>query len=97
MHNERDKKVAMQLSNSVAQRIDQHINNFGIEKHTKKIIPIDFEHFPTVVGLSEDDRSCQGYIEWYLSLSSKMAYDTYGKNKKQRRQEQYKSYCSCLS
>lgn len=97
MRKENDKKVAMSLSNSVDQRIDPHINNFGIEKGSGKIVPIDFEHFPTVVGLDENDRSCNGYIEWYLSLCNKMAYDTYGKNKQQRRLEQYKPYHSSLS
>lgn len=70
----RDRKMAMSLSNFVGQRIDPHINNFGIEKGSGKIVPIDFELFPLMVGLKQTQRS-SGYLGWYTSLAIKMVKD----------------------
>lgn len=78
-----DRKTAMALSNFVDQRIDPHINNFGIEQKTGKIVPIDFELFPLMVGLKQQRRS-SGYLGWYTSLAFKMLKDTFGRSKQER-------------
>lgn len=91
MKNKEDRDMAIALSNFLDQRIDLHINNFGIEKQTNKLTLIDFEHFPTVVGLKEK-RNCSGYFEWYAHLSMKMLKEMMFRNKKERRQLQYAAY-----
>jgi hypothetical protein len=91
MKNYEDRKEAISLSNFLSQRIDLHINNFVIERETGKLIIIDYEHFPSVVGIKET-RRCSGYFQWYSTLVCKMLHDTLGRNKYQRRCIQQSCY-----
>jgi len=91
----RDRKRAMALSNLVDQRIDPHINNFGIEQKTGKIVPIDFELFPLMVGLKQGRKS-SGYLAWYTGLACKMIKDTFGRSKQERKNLQNDTILSYL-
>jgi hypothetical protein len=82
-----DRDTALELSNFLQQQIDPHINNFVIDKVNKKIVLIDTEHFPTMVGL-ERPTTCTNYLTWYLDLSWKMFQDSFCRTKRTRREFQ---------
>lgn len=84
LSNQHDRRIAMNLSNFLNQCVDPHINNYVIEKTTRKILVIDTEHFPTMVGYDDPPRS-SGYLQWYSHLSCKMLNDTMGQAKYMRR------------
>jgi hypothetical protein len=86
-----DRNEAMELSNFLGQRIDSHINNFGIEIQSDKIVPIDFEHFITAVGI-EEGYICENYIDWYMHLTFKMMKRLLFQNKQERRYAQYRPF-----
>lgn len=86
-----DRNTALELSNFFKQSIDPHINNYGIERNTGKIVPLDTEHFPTMVGYQEPPY-CENYLQWYLKLSFKMLKDCIGTTKKERRALQCTAY-----
>lgn len=92
LKNNDDKKIALDLSNFLQQRIDLHINNFGIEQGSNKLTIIDYEHFPTVVGLEADQTTYHGYLTWYSRLSCMMLKRMLFRNKEERRLAQYRSY-----
>jgi len=81
-----DRKTALDICNYVDHHIDAHINNFRIEKDTNKIVVIDTEHFPTVVGLRE--LPGDNYIDWFAYLSKEMVKRTFCRNKYERQQIQ---------
>ncbi|OQA35613.1 MAG: hypothetical protein BWY54_00535 [Candidatus Dependentiae bacterium ADurb.Bin331] len=82
-----NRDTALELSNFLQQQIDPHINNFVIDKINKKIVLIDTEHFPTMVGL-EQPTNCTNYLTWYLDLSWKMFQDSFCRTKRTRREFQ---------
>lgn len=79
-----DRRTAIDLSNFFLCRIDPHINNFIVEKETGKIVIIDTEHFPTLVGFKKRPRMTS-YTSWYLHLLTKYLKDRFGRTKKERR------------
>lgn len=91
----KDRKTAMAISNFVDQRVDPHINNFGIEQNSGKIVPIDFELFPLMVGLKQNNKP-SGYAAWYTGLALKMVKDTFGRSKQERRNIQQNTILSYL-
>lgn len=91
LSNPLDRKIAMELSTFVDMCIDPHINNYGYEEGSGKIVPIDFEHFKTGVGL-RNRWNCSGYFEWYTKLSCKMLDDLFLRNKQKRKKAQYMCY-----
>ena len=80
----KDRRMAIDLSNFLLCRIDPHINNFIIEKDTNKVVIIDTEHFPTLVGFKTRPR-INSYTSWYLRLFTKYIKDRFGRTKKERR------------
>jgi hypothetical protein len=88
LHNRLDRQTALDLCNDVHQLIDLHLDNFLIEKDTKKFIVIDTEHFPSFVGFTEK-RTFNSYTHWYTSLMGKAVKSIYGRTKKERRQAQF--------
>jgi hypothetical protein len=54
-----------------------------VERGTNKLVIIDTEHFPTLVGFKEK-RSFKTYVRWYLGLAGKAAHAMYFRNKKER-------------
>lgn len=82
-----DTKTAIRLSNFLNFRIDAHLNNFMVEKNTRKIIIIDTEHFPTMVGCKERPQ-IHSYIGFYWNLFTKGIKDSLFRSKKERRDVQ---------
>ena len=81
------RKIALELCNTLDLFIDPHIDNFMIEKETHKLVIIDTEHFPTLVGLKRKV-SYKTYVRWYLGLMHKATYDIFFRNKKERKEAQ---------
>lgn len=77
------RKIALEICNTLDLYIDPHIDNYMVEKHTNKLVIIDTEHFPTLVGLKEK-MSFKTYIRWYLGLARKAAHDIFFRDKKER-------------
>jgi hypothetical protein len=76
-------KITMSLCNYLEHWIDSHIDNFVIEKETKKLVIVDTEHFPTVVGI-KDKVTFNNYAEWFMFLAGKWAKDMFFRTKKDR-------------
>ncbi|MCX5922046.1 MAG: hypothetical protein NTX86_01830 [Candidatus Dependentiae bacterium] len=74
---------AMSLCNYLELGLDPHINNFMIEKNTKKIVIVDTEHFPSVVGIKKKV-TFDGYFAWYTYLASKCAKNWFFRTKDER-------------
>lgn len=91
-----DRRIALYLSNFLQQAIDPHINNFAIEKDTKKIVLLDTEHFPTMVGY-QNTPLCKSYIQWYTHLSSNALRKVYGQSKSELQSCQHKRYCKPIA
>lgn len=79
----KDTTMAMDLCNYLQLFIDPHINNFMIENASNKIVIVDTEHFPTVVGI-KNAITFNNYTEWYLYLISKCAKDWFFRTKEER-------------
>ncbi len=79
-----DTNIALHLSNMLESNLDPHITNFIVEKNTHKIVIIDTEHFPTMVGLKKK-RIFGSYIAWVMGLVEKCAKDMLFSTKKDRR------------
>ncbi len=90
LQNPEQRSIVMAYSNFLEHRIDAHINNFGIEKGSKLIVPIDFERFLIAVGMDKKYFSC--YFDWYIYLSDKMVSSMMFRNKYDRRRAQYLAY-----
>jgi hypothetical protein len=82
--NRQDMSTALSLSNFLEANLDLHITNFMIEQGSGKIIIIDTEHFPTMVGLKEKT-IFDSYIAWYAQLIGKCVKDMLFCTKKERR------------
>ena len=95
MTNTDDRSEALALSNFLKQKIDLHINNYGIDVQNAKLTPIDFEHFPTVVGFKRI-RTYNSYLEWYSDLATKWLSDTFGRLKFKRRMYQHQPYINTI-
>jgi hypothetical protein len=83
----KDLQTALDISNFLEANIDLHITNFMVEEGTQKIVLIDTEHFPTMVG--DVDKHFDGYLSWYLHLIGKCGKDMFFSTKAERRSAQY--------
>jgi hypothetical protein len=79
----KDRRTAIDLCNFLLCRIDPHIENFLVEKETGKIVIIDTEHFPSLVGFKKRPRITR-YTSWYLHLVAKFIKDRYFRTKRDR-------------
>ncbi len=87
MRNYNDRKTAIDLSNFLEMHIDAHINNFVYEKKTNKIIIIDTELFPVLVGLKKP-MHISNYASYYLKLVKKAFLSFFFSSKKDRKKRQ---------
>lgn len=69
-----DRKTALALCTFLDLYVDPHIQNFMYEQKTGKILIVDTEHFPTIVGLKEKVHFTN-YTQWYGYLMRKCAKD----------------------
>lgn len=82
------RKTALKLCNDLGMLIDPHIQNFFIEKNTNKLVIVDTEHFPSVVGFKEEKRF-NNYLEWYLRLMGICSKNLYFRDKQERKNAQF--------
>lgn len=78
-----DRKEALEILQFLGIRIDPHINNFMVDKHTKKIVIIDTEHFPILVGI-KDSFDINDYVSYYCQLVLKFLRNKLCMDKKTR-------------
>jgi len=78
--NKEARQTCMKLCNFLNLAIDPHIDNFIVEKKTNKLVIVDTEHFPTVVGFKQDHQF-SGYFSWYCHLAYKCLRDMFFKTK----------------
>jgi hypothetical protein len=80
-------KTIMKLSNDLDLFIDAHENNFiftqELVDNKPKIIIIDTEHFPSIVGIKHK-HNFNSYAEWYAFLAQKCFHDCYLRTKDKR-------------
>lgn len=81
------KPGSLEVCNDLDLMIDPHITNFMIEKKTNKLIIIDTEHFPSVVGLKKG-KTFKSYLQWYFHLTSKCIRDMFLRTKHARKKAQ---------
>lgn len=60
-------KKTMEIVNYLHYIIDPHEGNFLFEKGTNKIVIIDTEHFPTMIGLKKEMHATN-YFSWYVEM-----------------------------
>ena len=82
-----DREIAISITQFLGIRIDPHINNFIVEKETKKIIIIDTEHFPTLIGI-KDDFKINDFFTYYTRLAFKFFNNKLTFDKKARKELQ---------
>ncbi|TET06236.1 hypothetical protein E3J79_02700 [Candidatus Dependentiae bacterium] len=87
--NKGDRQISMKFCNLVNFCIDPHIDNFMLEKETKKLVIVDTEHFPSITGLTNVDGIYTSQIRWYIDLSLKCLQDMYFRDKKTRKYIQH--------
>lgn len=88
LSNKEDCDFGLAFAKYIGNRIDAHVDNLRVEKGTGKIVIIDTEHFPTMVGLKEP-MEFNDYKSWYLQLSGKCFKAMYLRTKKARRELQH--------
>jgi hypothetical protein len=81
--NSQDKKTAIELSDFLEMLVDAHIDNFMIEKETNKIVIVDTEYFPMLVGMKEGP-GFKNYFDYFSKLTFKFLRDTFGYTKSER-------------
>jgi len=91
LFNNEQTTLALNICNYLDLWIDPHINNFMIEKNTNKIVIVDTEHFPSVVGIKEKV-SFDSYTSWILYLMGKCAKDWFFRTKEERQSIQATHY-----
>lgn len=78
------KRMVMQLCNDLHVYIDPHFNNYFFLQDKKlnkfKIVIVDTEHFPTMVGLKYK-KHFRNHHSWYMYLVSKCTYDMFFQTK----------------
>jgi hypothetical protein len=80
--NHDDRTESMALCNTAKFIIDPHIDNFMIERDSKKVVIIDTEHFPTMVGLKKEIGHYTSQTAWYVDLSLKAVDDIFLRDKR---------------
>lgn len=83
----KDRALGLQIAHYFGDGIDPHIDNFVVEKKTGKIVMVDTEHFPTMVGLKEP-LYFNSYPSWYTQLTCKFLKDKFFRSKAYRRRLQ---------
>lgn len=82
------RQISIDVGNYLHNILDSHVDNFVPEKNSNKIVIIDTEHFPTMVGL-EKEMSANGYIQWYIELGIKYIKTAFLRTKQKRIEDQH--------
>lgn len=83
LENPQDVQFGLRFAAYIGNRMDAHVDNLLLEKGTGKIVVIDTEHFPTMIGLKEPI-TFDSYHSWYQQLSGKCFKDNFMRHKKMR-------------
>jgi hypothetical protein len=81
------RQISIDIGSYLHNILDSNVDNFVPEKDSNKIVIIDTEHFPTMVGLDKG-MNANGYIQWYLELAGKYVKTAYLRPKQKRIQDQ---------
>ncbi len=81
------RQISIDVGTYLHNIIDSHVDNFVPEKNSNKIVIIDTEHFPTMVGLDKA-MSANGYIQWYIELAGKYVKTAFLRTKQKRIHDQ---------
>lgn len=81
------RQISVDIGNYLHNIIDSNVDNFVPEKNSNKIVIVDTEHFPTMIGL-EKEMNANGYIQWYIELAAKHLRTTLLRPKQQRIKDQ---------
>ena len=84
LRNRHERQFSIAFTQELNNRIDPNITNFVIEQDTGKIVIVDTEHFPTMVGLREP-LSYKSYASWYAQLFCRGISCRYGSTRLMRR------------
>jgi hypothetical protein len=84
MFNKIDNHTCINLCKFLDFGIDPHIDNFMWESATNKLVVVDTEHFPTLIGFKEI-KIFDSYFEWLFHLTGKFLGDTFFRSKHDRR------------
>ena len=85
--NKNHRKFCMDLMQFLDFSTDPHLKNFIIEKGIGKVVIIDTEFFPLLVGLKKKIKT-KSYSSWYLKLAGKFFTNRLMLNKKERKLRQ---------
>lgn len=77
------RQISIDVGTYLHNIIDSHVDNFVPEKNSNKIVIIDTEHFPTMVGLDKA-MSANGYVQWYIELAGKYIKTAFLRPKQKR-------------
>lgn len=83
------RQISIDVGNYLHNILDSHVDNFVPEKNSNKIVIIDTEHFPTMVGL-EKEMNSNGYIQWYIELGAQYIKTAFLRTKQKRIEDQHK-------
>lgn len=78
-----NRTIALEISNFLDSCLDPHIDNFVVEKGTNKVVIIDTEHFPSMVGLKKPYHF-HTYFSYYFNLTWKYMRDKFCRSKRDR-------------
>lgn len=81
------RQISVDVGNYLHNIIDSHVDNFVPEKNSNKIVIIDTEHFPTMVGLDKE-MSANGYVQWWIELAGKWLKTAFLRTKQKRIHDQ---------
>ncbi len=81
------RQISIDIGSYLHNILDSNVDNFVPEKNSNKIVIIDTEHFPTMVGIDKG-MNANGYIQWYLELAGKYVKTAYLRTKQKRIQDQ---------
>lgn len=79
-----ERQRCMELSIYLNYAVDPHIKNFLRERTSNKLLLIDTEHFPGMLGIKKN-LNVRTYGRWYSRLATKCLCDTLGRTKSMRR------------
>ena len=74
--NNKYQKLCIKLHNFLEGNTDPHLTNFIIEKETQKVVLIDTEHLPMLIG-DVKKKKVSGYISWIFYIGTKLIKDKF--------------------
>lgn len=77
------RQISIDVGTYLHNIIDSYVDNFVPEKDSNKIVIIDTEHFPTMVGLDKS-MNANGYIQWWFELAGKYIKTAFMRSKQKR-------------